>query len=113
METELPINRKERFYTGTVLPSLLFHNGRSNFFRFLKEIKGFPSDVNEKNTQDNFLFYTEYNLKESAGRKSRVGMGYLFRPRTSPIASSTDAIVSGVSTASGPLTNRRLSMARS
>jgi len=70
LEKELPINRKERFYTATVLPSILFHNGLSNFFRFLKEIKGFPIDINQKNTEDNFLFYTEYNLKESAGKKS-------------------------------------------
>ena len=69
-EKELPINRQERFYTATVLPSILFHNGLSNFFRFLREIKGFPKDINQENTEDNFLFYTEYNLKESAGKKS-------------------------------------------
>lgn len=70
LKSELPINRKERFYTGTVLPSILFHNGLSNLFRFLREIEGFPLSINENNTQDNFLFYTEYNLKESAGKKS-------------------------------------------
>jgi hypothetical protein len=73
-ENELPINRKERFYTATVLPSILFHNGLANFFRFLRKIEGFPKDINQKNTRDNFLFYTEYNLKESAGKKS-VGAG--------------------------------------
>jgi hypothetical protein len=70
LKSELPINRKERFYTGTVLPSILFHDGLSNLFCFLREIEGFPKSVNEKNTQDNLLFYTEYNLKESAGKKS-------------------------------------------
>ena len=70
LQSELPINRKERFYTGTVLPSILFHKGLSNLFRFLREIKGFPVDINENSTQDNLLFYTEYNLKESAGKKS-------------------------------------------
>lgn len=70
LKSELPINRKERFYTGTVIPSILFHNGLSNLFRFLREIEGFPIIINENNTQDNFLFYTEYNLKESAGKKS-------------------------------------------
>jgi hypothetical protein len=70
LQAELPINRKERFYTGTVLPSILFHQGFSNLFRFLKEIKGFPEDISQSTTQDNFLFYTEYNLKESAGKKS-------------------------------------------
>lgn len=70
VKIDLPINRKERFYTGTVLPSLLFHGGLSNLYSFLHQIKGFPSSVNENNTKDNFLFYTEYNLKESAGSRS-------------------------------------------
>jgi len=70
MKTELPLNRKERFYTGTVLPALLFHNGWSNFYTFLREIKDFPVDVNETQTNDNFIFCTEYNLKESAGDRS-------------------------------------------
>jgi hypothetical protein len=69
-KSELPINRKERFYTGTVLPALLFHCGLSNFYSFLREIPGFPSEVEEKKTQDEFLLYTEYNLKESAVNNS-------------------------------------------
>ncbi len=48
LKSELPLNRKERFYTATVLPALLFHNGLSNLFRFLREIKGFPSDINPR-----------------------------------------------------------------
>ena len=70
LKTELPLNRKERFYTGTVLPALLFHNGLSNFYRFLRAIKNFPDDVNEGTTGDNFLFYTEYNLKEASGDRN-------------------------------------------
>ena len=69
-ERQLPINRKERFYTGTILPSLLFHGGLSNLYSFLRQIKGLPNEINEENTKDAFLFYTEYNLKESAGKKS-------------------------------------------
>jgi hypothetical protein len=83
LQKELPINRKERFYTGTVLPSILFHNGLSNLFRFLREIEGFPGDINENTTQDNFLFYTEYNLKESAGKKS-VGAEIYTATRDAP-----------------------------
>jgi len=67
---ELPLNRKERFYTGTVLPALLFHNGLSNFYVFLRAIKDFPPEINVQETKGNFLFYTEYNLKESAGERS-------------------------------------------
>lgn len=70
LKTELPINRKERFYTGTILPSILFHNGPGNLFTFLREIDGFPAGVTHDITGDDFLFYTEYNLKESAGGKS-------------------------------------------
>jgi hypothetical protein len=70
LNRELPLNRKERFYTATVLPSLLFHKGLSNFYRFLREIRNFPSDINEESTGDTFLFYTEYNLKQSGGKKS-------------------------------------------
>lgn len=62
-EGELPFNRKERFFTGTVLPALLFNNGLSNFYTFLREIKGFPIGINEAQTNDNYIFYTEYNLK--------------------------------------------------
>lgn len=71
--SELPLNRKEKFYTGTILPALLFHNGLNNFYTFLRAIKGFPPEINEAETKDNFLFYTEYNLKQSAGKKKNVG----------------------------------------
>jgi len=71
--SELPLNRKEKFYTGTILPALLFHNGLNNFYNFLQKIDDFPHEVNEARTKDNFLFYTEYNLKQSAGNKKNVG----------------------------------------
>jgi len=83
LKSELPINRKEKFYTGTVLPALLFHNGLSNLYRFLREIPEFPNEVNEQNTKDDFLFYTEYNLKESAGKKS-VGTEIYTATRDTP-----------------------------
>lgn len=66
----LPLNRKERFYTGTVLPALLFHRGLRNLYAFLRLIRGFPETANERTTGDSFLFYTEYNLKQSAGARN-------------------------------------------
>ena len=66
LKKELPLNRKECFYTGTVLPELLFHKGLNNFYAFLRLIEGFPKTVGQATTGDNFIFYTEYNLKESA-----------------------------------------------
>lgn len=68
--TYLPINRKERFYTGTVLPALLFHRGLRNLFQFFRLIKGFPSEITQDTTGDSFLFYTEYNLRQSAGSRN-------------------------------------------
>lgn len=47
MKRELPLNRKERFYTGTVLPALLFHNGLANFYSFLRMIIGLPRSLSE------------------------------------------------------------------
>jgi hypothetical protein len=82
--SELPLTRKERFYTGTVLPALLFHNGLSNFYHFLKEINGFPKEVNEQTTGDKFLFYTEYNLKQSAGTTKNVGRKILTETNDTP-----------------------------
>jgi len=79
----LPINRKERFYTGTVLPSLLFHGGLSNLYSFLRQIRGFPDEVKQENTKDAFLFYTEYNLKESAGKRN-VGTEIFTATRDTP-----------------------------
>jgi len=70
LKGELPLNRKERFYTGTVLPALLFHNGLSNLYHFFSAINNFPREVNEGTTADIFLFYTEYNLRESAGDRN-------------------------------------------
>ncbi len=79
----LPMNRKETFYTATVLPSLLFHNGLSNLYRFLESTPGFPKEVNEKTTGDRFLFYTEYNLKQSAGKRN-VGVEILAETNDTP-----------------------------
>ncbi len=70
LQTELPVNRKEVFYTATVLPALLIHNGLANFFMFLAEIKGLPKTICEENTKDQFFLYTEYNLKEAGVPRS-------------------------------------------
>jgi len=79
LKTEIPLNRKEKFFTATILPSILFHDGFSNFFQFLHLIKNFPKNVNEANTVENFLFYTEYNLKQSAGKRN---VGIQIKTRT-------------------------------
>lgn len=69
----LPLNRKERFYTGTVLPMIVTCDEFAHFDRFL-ELCGVPkvavvSDPNSTNVQ----FFTEYGFKESlvAGAETR------------------------------------------
>ena len=79
----LPLNRKERFYTATVLPALLFHGGLRNLYRFFGLLSGFPAEINESATGDAFLFYTEYNLKQSAGDRN-VGRNIVAESNDTP-----------------------------
>lgn len=66
---DLPINRNESFYFGTVLPILLLQNGRDNFFTFLSLIHGFPADINSARTGDHFHLYTGYDLHKAQDRE--------------------------------------------
>ena len=62
----LPINRKERYYTGTVLPMIVTCEGFKHLNRFL-ELCGVPSKVTAvaDPASCNIEFFTEYSLKES------------------------------------------------
>jgi hypothetical protein len=65
--SHLPINRKERFYTGTVFPMIVCKNNFENFNLFtnlLEDCSGIKIDANPETT--NIQFFTEYSLKESA-----------------------------------------------
>ena len=64
-DQRLPINRKERYYTGTVLPMIVASDGFKHFGRFLA-LCGMPevallADPNSSNVQ----FLTEYGFEES------------------------------------------------
>jgi hypothetical protein len=60
----LPLNRKERFYTGTVLPGLLGEDLRG--LRVLGELMGSPAlDVKVSPQDCTVLMFTEYGLRES------------------------------------------------
>ena len=63
----LPLNRKERFYTGTVLPSIICYNNFKYLNRFLKLIGGFNQEllIFPNHDNNNILFQTEYSFKES------------------------------------------------
>lgn len=64
-DERLPINRKERYYTGTVLPMIVASDGFKHFGKFLA-LCGIPeialeADPNTTNVQ----FFSEYGFKES------------------------------------------------
>ena len=64
-DKRLPINRKERYFTGTVLPMIVASDGFKHFGRFL-ELCGVPAVAVEADPAScNIQFFTEYGLKES------------------------------------------------
>lgn len=66
MNNGLPINRKERFYTGTVFPMLVCQNEFRHFDRFTALIEGYvPQPIDVYPSTANIQFFTEYGLAES------------------------------------------------
>ena len=65
-DRRLPINRKERYYTGTVLPMIVASDGFKHFGKFL-ELCGTPRGValEADPASSNIQFFTEYGFKES------------------------------------------------
>jgi hypothetical protein len=63
----LPINRKERFYTGTVLPMIVASDGFAHLHRFLAlcGLQVVPFDRHALNGDPDIEFFTEYNFAES------------------------------------------------
>jgi len=65
-ENGLPLNRKERFYTGTVLPALITTNDFEHLNRFT-ELAGLGQITVTPDPQaSDFQLFTEYSLGESA-----------------------------------------------
>lgn len=62
----LPINRKERYYTGTVLPMIVASDGFKHFGKFLA-LCGVQENVAVQANPDagNVQFFTEYGFEES------------------------------------------------
>ena len=64
-DERLPINRKERYYTGTVLPMIVASDGFKHFGRFLA-LCGMPAVALESDpAASNVQFFSEYGFKES------------------------------------------------
>jgi hypothetical protein len=67
LETHLPLNRKERYYTGTVLPMLVAGDGFAHLTRFLT-LCGLHVETAVANALDggqHLQFFTEYSFLES------------------------------------------------
>ena len=66
LETGLPLNRKERFFTGTVFPMVVCKNNFENI-NLLLSLFDLPETINVNVSPDseNILFFTEYSLVES------------------------------------------------
>ncbi len=64
-ENRLPLNRKEVFFTATVLPAIICADGFAHFHRFLDllGLRDIPIDVRKDSA--NIQFFTEYGLAES------------------------------------------------
>ena len=63
----LPLNRKERYFTGTVLPMIVAAEGFQHLGRFLR-LCGLRIDENDLRPADGYLplqFFTEYGFGES------------------------------------------------
>jgi hypothetical protein len=66
MATQLPLNRKERYYTGTVFPMIVCRRGFQDFSLFTSLIEGFPQqEISVLPHHTNIQFFTEYSLAES------------------------------------------------
>lgn len=68
-KSRLPLNRKERYYTGTVLPMLVASDGFAHLHRFLR-LCGLSGEVVSQGTwglngDQPVQFFTEYSLLES------------------------------------------------
>ena len=65
-ETQLPLNRKERFYTGTVFPMIVCRDNFKHFHLFLSKLGiAPPREITTENGETNIQFFTEYSLVES------------------------------------------------
>lgn len=68
MDNELPLNRKERFFTGTVLPMIVCRDNFKHFGPFLSLLECCEMKVSADSDSSNIQFFTEYSLVESIYR---------------------------------------------
>jgi hypothetical protein len=74
MNEELPLNRKERFFTGTVFPMIVCRDDFKHFGYFLEMIGCDECpEISANPGETNIQFFTEYNLFESIFDKKTRG----------------------------------------
>jgi hypothetical protein len=67
LSAELPLNRKERFFTGTVFPMIVCKENFRHLHLLLSLLGVSPTPaIISTADKENFLFFTEYSLVESA-----------------------------------------------
>ncbi|HEY0688633.1 MAG TPA: hypothetical protein VGD71_06280 [Kribbella sp.] len=66
LDRTLPLNRKERYYTGTVLPAIVCAHNFAYLDRLSLILPTGPLDVRADPDDCTVLFFTEYGLSESA-----------------------------------------------
>ena len=73
LNSTLPLNRKERFYTGTVFPMIVCRDNFDNFHIFLEMIgcNCRPKLPYDQSNAD-LLIFTEYNLKQSIFGSAKI-----------------------------------------
>ncbi len=78
--TGLPLNRKEKFYTGTVFPMIVC---KDNFkhLHLLLSLLGIPHipDIVANSNESNILFFTEYNLVDAIKNKQKTAINKIYK----------------------------------
>ncbi len=75
MADALPLNRKEKFYTGTVFPAIVCADNFAHFNLFAKLLPGSPSfTIDPRPLTTNIQFFTEYSPLHSFVGASKARM---------------------------------------
>ncbi len=84
LDAALPLNRKERYYTGTVLPALVCAGDMAHLAR-LGPLLGLDKlDIRADPQDATVVFFTEYGMSESAVGKARDRFAGLPTTRDTP-----------------------------
>lgn len=75
LDRPLPLNRKERFYTGTVLPAIMCADNFAHLGRVSELLPTGPLEVRADPDDCTVVFFTEYSLTESLVGQSAKRFG--------------------------------------